>query len=140
MGNLQGQPRITPFLWFNSNAEEAANFYVSVFDNSRILNIVRGPIDIVAPKGTVMVVSFELDGQTFTALNGGPAFHFTEAISFVVHCENQQSRSTASGPPSPLTEAQRFSAAGSRTSSASPGRSFPPPFRTTQAIPNPCRP
>jgi predicted 3-demethylubiquinone-9 3-methyltransferase (glyoxalase superfamily) len=90
MGNLQGQPRITPFLWFNSNAEEAANFYVSVFDNSRILNIVRGPIDIVAPKGTVMVVSFELDGQTFTALNGGPAFHFTEAISFVVHCENQQ--------------------------------------------------
>jgi predicted 3-demethylubiquinone-9 3-methyltransferase (glyoxalase superfamily) len=90
MGNLQGQPRITPFLWFDSNAEDAANFYVSVFDNSRILDIVRGPIDIVAPKGNVMVISFELDGQTFTALNGGPAFHFTEAVSFVVHCESQQ--------------------------------------------------
>ncbi len=90
MADLQSPPRISPFLWFDSNAEEAANFYVSVFGNSRILNIVRSPIEITAPAGKVLVVSFDLDGQTFTALNGGPAFHFTEAISFVVRCETQQ--------------------------------------------------
>ena len=83
-------PRITPFLWFDNNAEEAANFYVSVFKNSKVLNIARygevGP----GPKGTVMTVEFELDGQEFVALNGGPQFKFTEAVSFVVNCDTQE--------------------------------------------------
>ena len=82
--------KITTFLWFDNNAEEAANFYVSIFKNSKILNTVRygdlGP----GPKGTVMTIEFELDGQRFTGLNGGPTFKFTEAISLVVHCETQQ--------------------------------------------------
>lgn len=81
--------KITPFLWFNGKAEEAANFYVSIFKNSKILEIVRygevGP----GPKGTVMTVSFELEGQRFVALNGGPQFTFSPAISFVVDCETQ---------------------------------------------------
>jgi predicted 3-demethylubiquinone-9 3-methyltransferase (glyoxalase superfamily) len=81
--------KITTFLWFDNNAEEAANFYVSIFKNSRVLNTARygevGP----GPKGTVLTVDFELDGQRFTALNGGPQFKFTEAISLVVHCETQ---------------------------------------------------
>jgi predicted 3-demethylubiquinone-9 3-methyltransferase (glyoxalase superfamily) len=75
--------KITPFLWFDNNAEEAAQFYTSVFKNSRILNVSRDP------KGSVMVVSFQLEGQQFTALNGGPQFKFSEAFSFVVNCENQ---------------------------------------------------
>ena len=82
--------KITPFLWFDNNAEEAANFYVSVFKNSKVLNIARygevGP----GPKGTVMTVEFELDGQEFVALNGGPQFKFTEAVSFVVNCDTQE--------------------------------------------------
>jgi predicted 3-demethylubiquinone-9 3-methyltransferase (glyoxalase superfamily) len=83
-------PRITPFLWFNSNAEEAADFYVSVFKNSRRLDVLRVPADsAVGPKGKALTASFELDGQKFTALNGGPAFKFTEAVSFVVRCESQ---------------------------------------------------
>ena len=82
--------KITTFLWFDSNAEEAANFYVSVFKNSRILNSVRygdvGP----GAKGTIMIIDFELDGERFTALNGGPNFKFTEAVSLVVHCKTQE--------------------------------------------------
>lgn len=82
--------KITTFLWFNDNAEEAANFYCSVFKNSRILSSIpygeAGP----GPKGSVMIVDFELDGQRFTGLNGGPQFKFTEAISLVVHCETQE--------------------------------------------------
>ena len=82
--------KITTFLWFDNNAEEAANFYVSVFKNSRILETTRygdvGP----GPKGTVMTIAFELDGQQFTVLNGGPHFKFTEAISLVVHCQSQE--------------------------------------------------
>jgi predicted 3-demethylubiquinone-9 3-methyltransferase (glyoxalase superfamily) len=82
--------KITTFLWFDNNAEEAANLYVSTFKNSRILEQTRygdvGP----GPKGTVMTVAFELDGQQFTALNGGPLFKFTEAISLVVHCQSQE--------------------------------------------------
>lgn len=81
--------KITPFLWFDTQAEEAANFYVSVFPNSRIVQVSHygdaGPM----PKGTVMTVSFEMNGQTFTALNGGPLFKFDEAISFVVNCDTQ---------------------------------------------------
>jgi predicted 3-demethylubiquinone-9 3-methyltransferase (glyoxalase superfamily) len=81
--------KIGPCLWFNDNAEEAANFYVSIFKNSKITSISRygevGP----GPKGSVMVVIFQLDGEDFMALNGGPKFTFSEAISFVVKCETQ---------------------------------------------------
>ncbi len=81
--------KITPFLWFDNNAEEAANFYCSIFKNSRVLNMSRYTEGLPGPKGTVMTVDFELDGQRFTALNGGPQFKFTEAISLVVNCETQ---------------------------------------------------
>jgi predicted 3-demethylubiquinone-9 3-methyltransferase (glyoxalase superfamily) len=90
MTALQGFPRITPFLWFDSNAEEAVNFYLSVFKNSRRLEEVRNVEDSRALKGSILTIAFELDGQKFTALNGGPVFHFTEAISFVVRCDSQQ--------------------------------------------------
>ena len=82
-------PKITPFLWFDTEAEEAARFYVSIFKNSKIGEISRygelGP----GPKGGVMVVAFELDGVRFTALNGGPVFQFNEAISLQVDCADQ---------------------------------------------------
>lgn len=86
--------RITPFLWFDDRAEEAARFYVSIFKDSRITSVVRYD-DAAAkasgrPKGSVMTVAFELDGQPFTALNGGPHFKFTEAISLVVNCQTQE--------------------------------------------------
>ena len=86
--------KITPFLWFDSQAEEAANYYVSIFKNSRITGTTRyGEAAAEASgvaKGTVMTVAFELDGQKFTALNGGRVFKFTEAVSFVVNCKTQQ--------------------------------------------------
>jgi len=82
--------KITPFLWFDDQAEEAANFYVSIFKNSKIVNIARYGEAGPGPAGTVMTVAFELNGQEFTALNGGPEFKFTEAISFFVNCESQQ--------------------------------------------------
>jgi predicted 3-demethylubiquinone-9 3-methyltransferase (glyoxalase superfamily) len=82
-------PRITPFLWFDANAEEAAEFYVSIFPNSRRVGELRNPGDAPGPKGGALTVSFELDGARFTALNGGPNFKFTEAISFVVRCDTQ---------------------------------------------------
>ncbi|HMF33410.1 MAG TPA: VOC family protein [Candidatus Lokiarchaeia archaeon] len=82
--------KITPFLWFDANAEEAADFYVSVFPNSKIVNIVRYGDAGRGPAGSVQTVNFELDCQEFVALNGGPIFHFTEAISFVVYCETQE--------------------------------------------------
>ena len=81
--------KISPFLWFNGNAEEAANFYVSIFKNSKITAISRYGEAGPGPKGSVMVVNFQLDGETFMALNGGPQFTFSEAISFVVKCETQ---------------------------------------------------
>jgi predicted 3-demethylubiquinone-9 3-methyltransferase (glyoxalase superfamily) len=81
--------KITPCLWFDGNAEEAANHYVSIFRNSKITDISRygdaGPL----PKGTVLMVAFELDGQAFSALNGGPQYKFTEAMSFSISCEDQ---------------------------------------------------
>ena len=83
-------PKITPFLWFNDKAEEAANFYASIFKNSKVNTVTRYGDAGPGPKGSVMTVAFELDGQPFTALNGGPQFPFTEAVSFVVNCENQQ--------------------------------------------------
>jgi len=82
--------RITPFLWFENQAEEAANFYVSIFRNSKIETVHRYGDTGPGPKGTVMTVAFELDGQPFVALNGGPQFKFTEAISFVVNSASQQ--------------------------------------------------
>lgn len=82
-------PKTTPCLWFDTRGEEAANFYTSVFENSKILDVTRyGPAGPGA-EGSVMTVSFELDGQEFVALNGGPHFTFNEAISFQVHCETQ---------------------------------------------------
>jgi predicted 3-demethylubiquinone-9 3-methyltransferase (glyoxalase superfamily) len=85
-----GMQKITPFLWFDGKAEEAAKFYTSIFRNSKITGIARYPEGTPGPAGTVMTVSFELDGQKFLALNGGPQFKFNESISFVVNCETQQ--------------------------------------------------
>jgi predicted 3-demethylubiquinone-9 3-methyltransferase (glyoxalase superfamily) len=82
--------KITPFLWFNGNAEEAMNFYVSVFKNSKVLGVTRYGDAGPGPKGTVMTANFELNGQEFVALNGGPQFTFSPAVSFVAHCESQQ--------------------------------------------------
>jgi predicted 3-demethylubiquinone-9 3-methyltransferase (glyoxalase superfamily) len=84
------QQKITPFLWFNNNAEEAMNYYVSIFKNSKVLSVNRYGDAGPGPSGSVMTATFELDGQHFTALNGGPEFGFTEAISFFVSCETQQ--------------------------------------------------
>jgi predicted 3-demethylubiquinone-9 3-methyltransferase (glyoxalase superfamily) len=82
-------PKITPNLWFDTEAEEAANYYISVFKNSRIVNVTHytegGPRDA----GTVMTVEFELDGQSFVGINGGPQFKFDEAVSFQITCETQ---------------------------------------------------
>ena len=82
--------KITPFLWFDDNAEEAMNFYLSVFKNSKIGKVARYGKAGPGPEGTVMTASFELAGQEFIALNAGPKFKFTEAISFVVNCETQK--------------------------------------------------
>lgn len=98
MGALRGReswaerfemPKITPFLWFDTQAEEAANFYVSVFKNSKITSVTRYGDAGPGKAGSVMTVAFELDGQEFTALNGGPEFQFTHAVSFVVNCKDQ---------------------------------------------------
>ena len=82
--------KITPFLWFDGKAEEAMNFYVSIFKSSKIANVVRYGEAGPGPKGTVMTATFQLDGQEFIALNGGPQFKFTEAVSFWVSCETQE--------------------------------------------------
>jgi predicted 3-demethylubiquinone-9 3-methyltransferase (glyoxalase superfamily) len=82
--------KITPFLWFDNQAEEAAELYTSIFKNSKILTVSRYGDAGPGPKGSVVVVNFQLEGQQFTALNGGPRFKFSEAFSFVVNCENQQ--------------------------------------------------
>jgi predicted 3-demethylubiquinone-9 3-methyltransferase (glyoxalase superfamily) len=82
--------KITPFLWFDNQAEEAVNFYVSVFKNSKIVRISRYGEAGPGPKGTVMTAKFVIEGQEFVALNGGPVFTFSPAISFVVNCETQE--------------------------------------------------
>lgn len=82
--------KITPFLWFDDNAEEAMNFYTSIFKNSKIGSVSRFPEGAPGPAGKVMSVTFQLEGQEFMALNGGPLFKFTEAISFFVNCETQE--------------------------------------------------
>ena len=82
-------PKITPFLWFDNNAEEAMKLYTSVFKNSKIGKVTRYPEGSPGPAGTVMTGTFQIDGQEFIVLNGGPVFKFNEAISFVVNCETQ---------------------------------------------------
>ncbi len=100
--------KITPFLWFDDQAEEAMDFYLSVFPNSRVLNISRYGDDVPGPKGKVMTATFELNGQQFMVLNGGPQeFRFSEAISFFVDCETQEEvdrlwdKLTEGGEPGP---------------------------------------
>jgi len=86
--------KITPFLWFDSQAVEAVNFYTSIFNNSKIVNIARYGDEAAKasgrPKGSIMTIAFQLEGQDFVALNGGPVFEFTEAMSFVVRCGSQE--------------------------------------------------
>ena len=98
--------KIRPFLWFDNQAEEAMNFYVSIFNNSKVGKVSRYGDAGPGPKGTVMSATFQLEGQEFMALNGGPLFHFTEAISFFVDCKTQEEvddlwgKLTAGGQPS----------------------------------------
>jgi predicted 3-demethylubiquinone-9 3-methyltransferase (glyoxalase superfamily) len=86
--------KISPFLWFDSNAEEAVNQYISIFKNSKIISTARygkeGAAVSGKPEGSVMTIGFTLDGQEFTALNGGPVFSFTPAVSFIVNCDSQE--------------------------------------------------
>jgi predicted 3-demethylubiquinone-9 3-methyltransferase (glyoxalase superfamily) len=82
--------KIHPFLWFNDNAEDAVNFYLGVFKNSKITEILRYGDAGPGPKGSVMTIAFQLDGQEFVALNGGPSYTITPAISFVVNCDTQE--------------------------------------------------
>ena len=89
MASFESAPRISPFLWFNNNAEEAVDFYLSVFKNSRRLGELLNDENTPGPKGSILTVAFELDGQRFTALNGGPVYTFNEAVSFVIRCDNQ---------------------------------------------------
>jgi predicted 3-demethylubiquinone-9 3-methyltransferase (glyoxalase superfamily) len=81
--------KITPFLWFNENAEEAINFYTSIFKDSKMGKVTRNGDNGPGPKGSVLVANFTIEGQEFIALNGGPRFQFTEAVSFVVNCKTQ---------------------------------------------------
>ena len=90
MSALEDFPRITPFLWFDSNAEEAVEYYLGIFKNSRRLDELRTVNDSRGPKSSILTIAFELEGQKFTAINGGPTFKFTEAVSFVVRCDSQQ--------------------------------------------------
>ena len=102
--------KIVPFLWFDGRAEEAVNFYVSVFEHSKIVSVARYGDAGPGPKGTVMVATFQIEGQDFHALNGGPQFTFSPAISFLVNCETR-TRWTACGRSSPRAE-RRAGAAG----------------------------
>lgn len=103
MSALEQSPRITPFLWFDNNAEEAVDFYLSIFKNSRKLTELRNPGGAPVPADAILTVTFELDGTHFMALNGGPNHKFNEAVSFVVRCDSQEdvdyywSRLTAGG-------------------------------------------
>jgi predicted 3-demethylubiquinone-9 3-methyltransferase (glyoxalase superfamily) len=90
MSGFEDYPRITPFLWFDRNAEEAVEFYLSVFKNSRRLSEFRNPDGARGPKNGIITISFELEGMRFTALNGGLEYKFTEAVSFVVRCDTQE--------------------------------------------------
>jgi predicted 3-demethylubiquinone-9 3-methyltransferase (glyoxalase superfamily) len=83
-------PAITPNLWFDTEAEEAAEFYCSVFPNSKVATVMRYGKDMPMPEGTVLTIEFELDGNRFIAINGGPQFPFTEAVSLMVDCKDQE--------------------------------------------------
>ena len=89
MAGFESAPRVSPFLWFNDNAEEAVDFYISVFKNSRRVSEFRNDGNGPGPRGSILTIAFEIDGQRFTALNGGPMYKMNEAISFVVRCDNQ---------------------------------------------------
>jgi predicted 3-demethylubiquinone-9 3-methyltransferase (glyoxalase superfamily) len=89
MDYFANYPRISPFLWFDQNADEAVEFYLSIFKNSRRLGEERWPEGCDKPAGTLLTVSFELDGQKFTAINAGPEYKFNEAVSFFVRCDSQ---------------------------------------------------
>jgi predicted 3-demethylubiquinone-9 3-methyltransferase (glyoxalase superfamily) len=90
MSAVEGSPRISPFLWFDSNAEEAVAFYLSVFKNSRRIQEFRSPSQSTVPQGAILTITFELEGQRFVALNGGPHHKFNEAVSFFVRCDSQE--------------------------------------------------
>jgi len=118
--------KITPCLWFDDKAEEAAKFYVSIFKKSKLGPITRygeaGSKVSGRPKGSVMTVTFEIDGQEFVALNGGPLFKFTEAVSFMVKCESQQE---IDGMWSKLSKVEKKGpAAGSKTNMVCRGKSW----------------
>ncbi len=89
MASFESAPRISPFLWFNTNAEEAVEFYLSVFKNSHRVGELLNDGNTPGPKGTPLTIAFDLDGQRFTALNGGPNHTFNPAVSFVIRCDNQ---------------------------------------------------
>jgi predicted 3-demethylubiquinone-9 3-methyltransferase (glyoxalase superfamily) len=89
MNSFTQYPRVTPFLWFDKNADEAVEFYLSIFKNSRRLGEERWPEGCPQPAGTLLTVSFELDGQIFTVINAGPEYKFNEAVSFSVRCDSQ---------------------------------------------------
>jgi len=90
MEKIKSNQKITPFLWFDSNAEEAVKFYTGIFKNSEILNSARYTKGAAMPEGTIMTMEFTLEGQRFVALNGGPNFKFNHAVSFVINCESQE--------------------------------------------------
>jgi predicted 3-demethylubiquinone-9 3-methyltransferase (glyoxalase superfamily) len=90
MSDLHASPRITPFLWFDQNAEEAVEFYLSIFKDSRRISELRNPGNAPGPQGGILTIDFELDGVRFTALNGGPQYKFNPAVSFFIRCESQQ--------------------------------------------------
>lgn len=90
MSPVENPAPITPFLWFDANAEEAVEFYLSVFKNSRRISEFRHPSDDAGPKGSILTIDFELNGQRFTAMNGGPNHQFTDATSFFVRCSSQE--------------------------------------------------
>jgi len=89
MASFESAPRISPFLWFNSNAEEAVDFYLSVFKNSRRVGQLLHDGNTPGPKGTPLTIAFDLDGQRFSELNGGPTYTFNPAVSFVIRCDTQ---------------------------------------------------
>ena len=123
---MQTLQRITPCLWFDDQAEEAVDFYTSIFKGSRIVDVVRygeaGNEIHGRPAGSVMTITFQLDGQDFIALNGGPVFNFNEAISLQVRCDSQTEWTTTGRGCAKAGMTRRNSAAGSKTSTVFRGR------------------
>jgi len=132
-------PKITPFLWFDNQAEEAMNFYTSIFTDSKVGKVSRYGKSFPDKEGQVMTATFELFGQEFMALNGGPLFSFTEAVSFFVHCEDQHEvdyywdRLTADG-------GKESRCGWLKDKFASPGRSSPTHSQRCLATKTPKRP